>query len=362
MTKAGKIKLIAAMSGGVDSSVAAALCAEAGYEVHGVTLRLKPEIPGCSSYGNCGGIDDESSAKQAADIIGIPHEVIDLRNDFTELVLKPCWLEYSHARTPNPCALCNRFVKFGKILEYAKEIGASGIITGHYVKKIMLPDGQTALERGDDPVKDQTYFLFSLTREELASSFFPLGAMTKTEVKAKAAAFGFHAAKKPESQDACFSNPGECFAETLRKFFNASAPGGNFIDKSGKILGRHNGIYNFTIGQRKGLGIALGKPAYVSRIDEATGDVTLCTDEAELLASEAIVNDVNFHVDGYEMREFDCLVQIRYRSAPVKAHVVPSGNSSVKVVFESPRRAVTPGQAAVFYNERIMLGGGWLAS
>ena len=350
------------MSGGVDSSVAAALCVEAGYEVHGVTLRLKPEIPGCSSYGNCGGLDDESSAKQAADKIGISHEVIDLRSEFTELVLRPCWLEYSHARTPNPCALCNRFVKFGKILEYAKHIGASGMITGHYVKKICLPDGQTVLERGADPVKDQTYFLFSLTREELNASFFPLGEMTKTEVKAKAAALGFHAAKKPESQDACFSSPGECFAETLKNFFEASSKSGNFVDKSGKILGRHNGIHNFTIGQRKGLGIALGKPAYVSNIDEKTGNVTLCVDEAELLCSEAIVNDVIFHVDGYEMREFDCLVQVRYRSAAVRAHVVPLGNSSVKVLFESPRRAVTPGQAAVFYDERIMLGGGWLAS
>lgn len=362
MTKAGKIKLVAAMSGGVDSSVAAALCVDAGYEVHGVTLKLKPEIPGCSTYGSCGGLDDESSAKQASDIIGIPHEVIDLRKDFTTLVLEPCWSEYSHARTPNPCALCNRFVKFGKILEYAEKIGASGMITGHYVKKVNLPDGQTALERGADPVKDQTYFLFSLTREELAASFFPLGEMTKTEVKAKAASLGFHAAEKPESQDACFSSPGECFAETLRKYFNSPQSPGNFVDSFGKILGRHNGIYNFTIGQRKGLGIALGKPAYVSHIDEASGDVTLCTDESELLASESIVNDVAFHVDGYDMREFDCLVQVRYRSAPVKAHVVPLGNFSVKVIFESPRRAVTPGQAAVFYNDRIMLGGGWLAS
>ena len=236
------------------------------------------------------------------------------------------------------------------------------MITGHYVKKIKLPDGQSALERGADPVKDQTYFLFSLTREELAASFFPLGAMTKPEVRAKAESLGFHSAKKPESQDACFSSPGECFAETLRKFFDASPIPGNFVDIFGKILGTHNGIHNFTIGQRKGLRIALGKPAYVSHIDETSGNVTLCVDESELLSCEAIVNDVNFHIDGYEMREFDCFAQIRYRSAPVKAHVIPLGNSSVKVVFESPRRAVTPGQAAVFYNGSIMLGGGWLAS
>jgi len=350
------------MSGGVDSSVAAALCVEAGYEVCGVTLRLKPEIPGSASYGNCGGLDDEASAAQAAEVIGIPHAVIDLRHDFTEFVLSPCWCEYSHARTPNPCALCNRFVKFGKILEYASSVGAAGMITGHYVKKIVLPDGQFALERGSDPVKDQTYFLFTLTRKDIAASFFPLGGMSKSDVREKAESMGIHAAKKPESQDACFSTPGECFAETLRKFFGASGGHGNFVDSSGKILGRHNGIHNFTIGQRKGLGVALGRPAYVSHIDEASGSVTLCVDESELLSNEAVVTGINYQIDGYESHEFECSVQIRYRSAPVKARVIPLGNSSVRVVFESPLRAVTPGQAAVFYNGNTVIGGGWMAS
>lgn len=354
-----KKKIIAAISGGVDSSVAAAIFVEKGYEVIGVTLKMKSCDENVEKAKSCCGIDDNMQARAAAALLGIPHYFLDVRTDFSDKVLRRAWDEYSSARTPNPCALCNRHLKFGKLIEYARSIGAEGVITGHY-SRIISENGKNVLRRGFDTAKDQSYFLFALTSEQLSMSFMPLGTMTKPEVREYARKISLPNAEKIESQDACFGIKDESFAETLRKLFKSPPIKGYFVDDSGKVLGRHDGLHQFTIGQRKGLGIAMGKPAYISRIDLKTGDITLSTDEQKLLSASLLVSDINWQQQP-SADEFECDVQIRYRSKPARALVskVPD-SASYMVRFASPQRAVTPGQAAVFYDADLLLGGGWI--
>lgn len=354
-----KKKIIAAISGGVDSSVAAAIFVEKGYEVIGVTLKMKSCDENVEKAKSCCGIDDNMQARAAAALLGIPHYFLDVRGDFEEKVLRKAWDEYSSARTPNPCALCNRYLKFGKLIEYAKSIGAEGVITGHY-SRISAENGRPTLRRGMDSAKDQSYFLFALTSEQLAMSYMPLGTMTKPEVREYARKINLPNAEKLESQDACFGIKDESFPETLRKLFKSVPVKGYFVDDAGKVLGRHDGLHQFTIGQRKGLGIAMGKPAYISNIDFKTGDITLSIDEQKLLSDSCVVSGINWQQPP-PADEFCCDVQIRYRSKPTRATVskVPGGDS-FHVKFDAPQRAVTPGQAAVFYDSDLLLGGGWI--
>lgn len=347
-----KRKFIAAMSGGVDSSVAAALWKERGFELTGVTLRLNPFLEETS--------EDEGHAAEIASFLGFRHIVLDLKDEFREKVLLKAWREYSSGRTPNPCALCNPAIKFGKLMDYARSAGAEGMITGHYVHKKVLDSGEQALFRSADPSKDQTYFLFALSQEQLKRSCFPLDGMTKTQVRSHASKLGLHVAEKPESQDMCLALKGENFPELLKKLFDGKTEKGFFVSPDGTKLGEHKGIYKYTIGQRKGLGIALGAPAFVSDIDPASGNVTVTTDESELFTDSMIIENPNWQISGFEDTEFECDVQIRYRSAPVPAKIVPSGKELLKAVFREPRRAVTPGQAAVFYKNGMLIGGGWI--
>ncbi|HBC87276.1 MAG TPA: tRNA 2-thiouridine(34) synthase MnmA [Lentisphaeria bacterium] len=352
-------KLVAAISGGVDSSVAAALCLEKGVELVAVTLKMRSCENMPDKRKSCCGIEDDIFARGAAEKLGIPHYFLNVKEEFEEKVLKQAWQEYSIGRTPNPCTLCNRYLKFGTLIDYAIKIGAGGIITGHYAI-IDRKDGKISLRRGVDPEKDQTYFLFGLTPEQLSKSYMPLGPFTKREVRGMARKFGLPNAEKTESQDACFGYKDETFAQTLQKLFNGKGKKGHLKDMNGKILGEHDGIHLFTIGQRKGLGIALGSPAYVVRIDAGSGDVTVSSEESNLMSDRLIATGMNWQIADFAGTDFKCMAQVRYRSKPVPAMVKPLADGGIEVQFERPQRAITPGQSVVLYDNDILIGGGWI--
>ena len=353
-----KVKLVAALSGGVDSSVAAALMQQQGYEIIGVTLRLRSCDDSNEKRKSCCGADDNIQAGLVAGILNIPHYFHDVKPLFTEQVLRYAWNEYAAGRTPNPCIMCNNHLKFGALWDFARQIGAAGIITGHYSRLEHDSDGCPRLLRGQDSVKDQTYFLAFLTLEQLAFTHFPLGGMNKTEVRELAKQFGLPNASKKESQDACFGYPGESFPVTLQHLFDEKAPQGNIVDDNGNILKAHHGIHDFTIGKRKGLGIALGKPAYVIGIDRDSGDVVLSTDSNKLLSTKLYCRNFNWLISPPD--RLNCQVQVRYNQRPVEAQLINLPDNSGKVTFAEPIRAVTPGQAIVFYQGDLVLAGAWI--
>lgn len=362
----GRPKVIAAMSGGVDSSVAAAIYQQRGYEVIGATLRLRSRLPELAENAVCASKADEEAVLTVVEKLGIEHHFLDFGDEFESLVLRPSWDAYASGLTPNPCTFCNVRVKFAKLLECAERFGADMVITGHYAKRECI-DGVWSLRRGSDPARDQTYFLYRLTQEQLACIDFPLGEMTKPEARAMAAGLGLPNSARKDSQDACFNVPGESFAETLRRLFGGSSRPGNLIYRD-RVVGEHEGIHRFTIGQRKGFGVALGKPAYVERIDPASGDVHLTTEENDLFSHAFRVVDLNWQSGLQPESPLHCLVQTRYRGQPVSARVSFSGGDAhvkpgeARVDLQVPQRAVTPGQAAVFYDGGILLGGGVISS
>lgn len=350
-----KSKVIIAMSGGVDSSVAAVLAKEAGHEVIGATLRLKHPDPEFASAQHCAGKSDEEAIESLVDMLGIKHFYLESYSDFEKKVLYYCAKEYMRGRTPNPCCLCNKEIKFGKLLEFAKEVDAKYIMTGHYAKIVEI-DKLKRLQRGDDLLKDQTYFLYNLTREELSYLYFPVGDLTKDEVRNIAARYNLITADKPDSQDACFSVEGEVFPETLRRLFNFRSRRG-VITYNGKVVGKHDGFHKYTIGQRKGLNVALGVPAYVRKIDAEKGEVELVTDSDKLLSDSFVIRNLNFHCDNIA-DEFEANIQIRYRSKPAKAKFQRLDQDTFYVTPFEPLRAVTAGQAGVIYFGDILVGGG----
>ena len=349
-----KERVIAALSGGVDSSVAAALAVRTGCEVIGVTLRLKHPDPAFSSAQLCASKNDEAAVAQVVRALGIEHHYIEGFERFRDRVLEPAAREYLSGRTPNPCCDCNLLVKFGSLVDYAEERGAARVLTGHYAK-IGREAAGFVLRRGDDAAKDQSYFLYRLTQRELAKLSFPVGALEKSEVRKIAAGLGLVTSNKPDSQDACFQVEGECFGETLRRLCGYEAKPGWFVYR-GRRVGPHTGVHAYTIGQRKGLNVALGVPAYVKSIDPESGVIELETDPAALLARSFLVSNVSWQLgippEGDEME-----VQIRYRSRAVPCRIEPAGGG-LRVIPAEPLRAVTSGQAAVFYRGPVLLGGG----
>ena len=355
-------RVLVAMSGGVDSTVAAALlAADPGRDVVGITLRLWPCEPGPTEAGaSCCGLGGVTAARDAAGALGIPHYVLDCRETFEAEVLAPAWRTYRSGRTPNPCVLCNRAVKFDLLRKHAERLGARWLASGHHARLERRSDGELALLRGRDPDKDQSYFLFALTGEQLARTLLPVGQLTKAEVRETARRLGLPNAERAESQDACLGGGQEGFAEALRLRFGGEALGGELRGDNGQVLGRHDGIHRYTVGQRRGLGLATGRRAYVSAIDAATGTVVVSEDPRALEA------------DGLEASGFHWLtrppggpleaeVQIRYRHRAVSATVRPlDPPDRVVVSFREPQRAVTPGQAVVVYAAERVLGGGWI--
>jgi tRNA-specific 2-thiouridylase len=348
-------RILVAMSGGVDSSVAAALLVREGHEVLGATLQLlpceeRPLGPTCCS------LEASMEARRVADRLGIPHCVIDCRREFEERVLKPSWAEYARGRTPSPCILCNQEIKFGFLRERAAALQAAAIATGHYARVAPSPSGRSSLWRGRDPLKDQSYFLFSIGSEGLGRVRFPLGEMTKKEVRAIARELQLPTADRAESQDACFVSSEDGFAESLRLRFDQPARPGDLVSPDGRRLGRHGGIHRFTIGQRSGLGVSLGARAFVSAIRPESAEVVVTTRPGELDSIGARVRLAAPLGTG----PLRCLVQIRSRHKATPATVEAGAGGEARVLFSAPQRSVTPGQAAVFYQGDQVLGGGWI--
>lgn len=341
-------RILIAFSGGVDSAVTAALALRAGFQVTAVHMTLLP-----------GGEDSRWKAEETAAKLGIELVHADCSEAFERAVLRPSWDMYKSGLTPNPCALCNPAVKFGSLMPLMDQYGCAAFATGHYAKAIDAPDGRTLLARGSYREKDQSYFLFGLSQDQLARVVFPLGGLTKPEVREIARELGLPNSESKESQDACFMPPDMTAAEFLHGHFGESVPGGTFAAASdGRILGRHGGIHAFTIGQRKGTGVAMGVPAWISRIDADENKVWITTNPDDLLRDSLVLPHVHWTSKTPDSTLFHAQVQIRYRSKPVNAEITLAPDGAATIRFEVPQRAVTPGQIAVIYDGEILLGGG----
>lgn len=349
------MKALIAMSGGVDSSVAALFMKEKGYDCIGCTMKLySNEDAGICKGHTCCSLDDVQDARNVANRLEMPYYVLNFMDKFHEKVIDKFVDCYEHGRTPNPCIDCNRYMKFEKLYDRAKEYGCDKIVTGHYAR-IRETENGYVLMKAKDLTKDQSYVLYSMTQDQLAHTEFPLGEMTKADVRKIADANDFINANKPDSQDICFVPDGD-YVSAIKRFTGKEYPKGNFVDSEGKVLGQHKGIIGYTIGQRKGLGIAAEAPYYVCRIDVARNEVVLGSD-ADLFEKKVEVEDINWITPGLVKSDMKIKVKIRYRQVEQSASVHVDGDRAT-VIFDEPQRAITPGQAAVFYMDEIVLGGG----
>ena len=354
-------KAIIAMSGGVDSSVAAYLMKEAGYDCIGVTMKLfQNEDVGVSRAHTCCSLDDVEDARSVAYALGMHYYVFNFSDRFREDVIDRFVNAYEHGATPNPCIDCNRHLKFDKLYHRARELDYEYVVTGHYSRIAQDPEtGRYLLKKAADPTKDQSYVLYAMTQEQLAHTLFPLGDMTKAEARKIAEAQGFINAKKHDSQDICFVQNGD-YASFIEQYTGKQYPEGDFIDAAGNVLGRHRGIIRYTVGQRKGLGVAFGEPMFVCAIDPAANTVTLGRQE-ELFSSVLTAGDVNLISVPEISAPMRVQAKVRYRQAEQWATVTQIGEREVRVEFDAPQRAVTKGQSVVFYDGDTVVGGGTIA-
>jgi tRNA-uridine 2-sulfurtransferase len=368
-----------AMSGGVDSSTVAAILHERGQSIVGLTMQLwnqrrLPELQGDGPRQHrCCSLDDVYDARRVAEHLAIPFYVINFERAFEQTVVRPFVEDYLAGRTPIPCTRCNNDVKFEQLLTTARQIGAQRIATGHYARvRHNAATNRYELFRAADDTKDQTYFLFGLTQEQLARAEFPLGEMTKQEVRAIARRLAVPVAEKPESQEICFVPSGSYvrFIESYLKE-QGSAPDGNtsgmklgdrgeIVTTTGEVLGRHNGLHNYTVGQRSGLGISVGRPIYVVALDRE-GNRLVVGDDSDLRGSVCEVRDINWIPFETPEAPVHAQVRIRNRHVRAEAEITPLTETTARVTFREPQRAITPGQAAVFYSGEQVLGGGWIA-
>ena len=356
------MRIVVAMSGGVDSSVAAALLAEQGHEVIGVSMQLYDNAAGPDGetrFGSCCSIDDLHDARRVAAAIGIPHYILNLERQFNEQVVSNFVGEYAAGRTPLPCTHCNTDLKFTTLLDRAIGFGAESVATGHYARVEKAPGGSYQLKRGKDPAKDQSYFLFGLTQHQLGRALFPVGDRPKDAVREYARSRQLPVAAKPDSQEICFI-PDHDYAGFIARH-STSPAGGEIVDETGRVLAQHAGIHRFTVGQRKGLGLSsspTGTPMYVLELRPNDRQVIVGPKSA-LERTQLTASGVNW-IEGEQQGPRRATVQIRHRHPAAPATVCADDKGGVDVIFDEPQIAITPGQAAVFYDGDVVIGGGWI--
>ena len=352
------MRVVAAMSGGVDSSVAAALLQEQGHEVVGLSMQLYDQQEGSASFGSCCSIDDLHDARRVAAQLGFPHYVVNLEREFDDHVVSSFVQDYAAARTPIPCVRCNGELKFAHLLDRARGFDATAVATGHYARVEYQADAGYVLKRGLDRDKDQSYFLFTLTQDQLAGARFPLGELTKPDVRAYAAERHLSVADKPDSHEICFVPDNDYAAFVERRAPDAGRPG-PIADADGRVLGQHQGVHHFTVGQRRGLGVSSAIPLYVVAMDAESSTVTVGPRQA-LERTGLTASEVNWIAGRAPASPLRIGAQIRHRHAPADASLTPDGMTGAAVEFDTPQPAVSPGQAVVFYDGDVVIGGGWI--
>lgn len=354
------MRIVVAMSGGVDSSVAAALLARDGHEVIGLSMQLYDQRAAPEAFGSCCSIDDLHDARRVAAAIGFPHYIVNFEKPFQDTVVRNFVAEYAAGRTPIPCVHCNSDLKFATLVDRAAAFDAAWVATGHYARVRFDEDRrQFALLRGRDADKDQSYFLFSLKQDQLSHAVFPVGHLTKPEVRAEANRLGLSVAEKPDSHEICFVPDGDT-AGFVERHLDAAMPEGEIVDSGGRVMGRHRGLHRFTVGQRKGLGLSTGAPLYVLRLEPGEQRVVVGSrDELGRRTLEA--SQVNWIAGAAPDGPTRVTARIRHRHADAPAIVTAEGADKASLIFDEPQMAITPGQAVVFYAADEVLGGGWIS-
>jgi tRNA-specific 2-thiouridylase len=353
-------KVIVGMSGGVDSSVTAALLKQAGHDVIGMTLNVWPDLPNMPEMRRedaCCALGAVEDARRVADVLDIPYYVLNFREVFEDRVIKDFVSTYASGRTPNPCIRCNQFIKFDALLVKARQLGAQFVATGHYARIEHGSPGLNRLRKAADPTKDQSYVLYVMSQDRLGAAMMPLGEYTKVETRQVAADLGLSVANKPESQDICFV-PFKRYTEFIERYAPEVLQPGPIVNRDGTVLGEHRGIALHTVGQRRGLGVAAGQPLFVTGLEPSTNTVIVGGAD-ELLQSNCVLEDVNW-IAGAPEQEINAMAKARYRSQEVPCRVRREGDAW-HVEFEQPQRAITPGQALVLYEGEYVLGGGTIA-
>lgn len=359
VSEAKKTRVVVGMSGGVDSSAAAALLVEQGYDVIGITLKLWPQDCVNRAEDKCCGPQAVTDARAVSHKLDIPYYLVDDAAEFQKQVIDYFAAEYRAGRTPNPCVMCNEKLKFGTLIQRARQLGAEKVATGHFARVEANADGSRhLLKRGRDPRKDQSYFLFSLRQEQLARTLFPLGQLTKQDTREIARDCQLKTADKEESMEICFV-PDKDYGKFLRQSGLVQEHGGEVVDTQGRVLGRHNGVEFYTIGQRKGLGLSSPKPLYVIELD-AQNNRVIVGDDSQLDRDEFTVSRCNWILWENPPESFEATAKIRYNHPGTPALITPTPNGGARVKLQIPQRAITPGQACVFYQEDIVAGGGWI--
>lgn len=353
------MRVVVAMSGGVDSSVAAALLVEAGHDVVGISMQLYDQRASPEAFGSCCSLDDLQDARRVAHALGFPHYLVNFEREFEATVTRNFVSEYARGRTPIPCVHCNSDLKFSTMLDRARGFGAAAVATGHYARvRFDETTRRYQLLRGEDAGKDQSYFLFGLTQDQLARAWFPVGHLTKAEVRQAATRLGLVVADKPDSHEICFVPDGDAAGFVERQLGDAARPG-EIVDQTGRQVGRHGGVHRLTVGQRKGLGLSTGQPMYVLRLEPESARVVVGP-RAALGGQDLSASGVNW-IGGHPPDEpVRATARIRHRHEDALAWIRAEGDGKAIVRFDEPQTAIAPGQAVVFYDGPVVLGGGWI--